>query len=249
MKIRFAAISMLAILITAFILPASATTYAEETLLIDHADLLTEAEEQRLVNDIMGFIEKTDCHLTILTDTVRYDYYNTPAVLDVISAKDLVVLTVSYTGGQYYYYLYTYGKADSRLSNGDVNAILDADAVYDNLKGGNIYDGLVAFIDKTENRVGVFSLKFEYLPTIILVSLVAAAICCGIVAARYKMKLKPTNYPLDRFATLELTERQDIFTGSFVTKRHINTSSGGSGGRAGGGRSGGGRSGGGRGGR
>lgn len=248
MRIRFAAILMLAVLLTAFIVPVGATTYAKETLLIDHADLLTDAEEQRLVNDIMGFIEKTDCHLTILTDTVRYDDYNTPAVLDAIPAQDLVLLTVSYTGGQYYYYLYTYGKAYSRLSNGDVNAILDADAVYDNLKGGNIYDGLVAFIDKTEIRASIFSLKLEYLPTIILVSLTIAAICCGIVAARYKMKLKSTNYPLDRFAKLELTEKQDVFTGSFVTKRHINTSSGGSG-RSGGGRSGGGRSGGGRGGR
>ena len=248
MKTKLAAILTLIVLMTAWILPASAATYARETLLIDNADLLTDDEEQRLLADIVDFIEATDCHLAILTDTVRYDYYTTPAVLDLLSAKDLVLLTVSYTGGQYYYYLYTYGKANSRLSDHDVNVILDADAVYDNLKGGNIYEGLEAFISKTENRTRAFALKFAYLPAILLVSLVAAAICCGIVVARYKMKLKPTNYPLDRFAKLELTERQDIFTGSFVTKHHINTSSGG-GGRSGGGRSGGGRSGGGRGGR
>lgn len=248
MKIRFAAISMLAILITAFILPAGATTYGKETMLIDHADLLTDAEEQLVLKEIVDFIEATDCHLTILTDTVRYDYYNTPAVIDTIQARDLVVLTVSYTGEQYYYYLYTYGDANSRLSNGDVNAILDASAVYDNLKGGNIRDGLLVFIEKTESRMGVFIAKWENLPAILIVSLIVAAICCGIVVARYKMKLKPTNYPLDRFAKLELTEQRDIFTGSFVTKRHINTSSGG-GGHSGGGRSGGGRSGGGRGGR
>lgn len=231
-------------------LPVFADTYAAESLIIDKADLLTEAEEQQLITQMTEFIKKTDCHLTFLTDFNRYDYYTTPRELDSIAAEDLILLTVSYTNGNYYYYLYTYGEAYSRLRDSEVDAILDADTVYSNLKSGNIYNGLSAFIRKAQPRAASFAINTDDIAPMAVVSIIVAAICCGIVVARYKMKLKPTNYPLDKFAKLDLTEKRDIFTGSFVTRRRISSSSGG-GGRSGGGRSGGGggRSGGGRGGR
>lgn len=237
---------VVACLLLVLSLPVFSSVYATESLIIDKADMLTNDEEYRLMGRIVEFIEKTDCHLTVITDTVPYDYYNTPAELDLIPAEDLILLTVFYTNSSYSYYLYTYGEAYSRLSDAEVNAILDAGTVYHNLKGGNIYDGLSAFISETQPRAARFALNADHIVPVLVISLIVAAICCGIVVARYKMKLKPTNYPLDKFAKLDLTEERDIFTGSFVTKRRISSSSGGSG-RSGGG--GGGRSGGGRGGR
>ncbi len=243
---RFAVILLLAVLAVLFVLPASASTYAEETLLLDRADLLSDAEETQLRSRIVDFIQSTDCHLTVLTDTVRYDDDNQPSILPSLSANDLVLLTVSRVGGQYYYYLYTYGRADRNLTDSEVDDILDHSAVYNNLKSGQIYDGISAFAEITEKRINSdFFIEPSDIVIAALVAVAVAGISCGIVAARYKMKLKPTNYPLDRFAKMELTEKSDIFTGSFVTKRRISTSSGGGShsGRSGGGRSGGGRGG------
>ncbi len=235
------------ILITA--LPASASVYAEDSILQDKIDLFSEKQETEIMSRISHFIEKRNCHMLILTDTIVYrNDYVIRDVLDTLRSEDLVILTVSLSDGVYYYDLYTYGTAYQALTDSDVNAILDAKKVYNNIKGGNVYEGVLAFIDMTEARMGVFSFKGELMPGVIILSLIVALICCGVVVARYKLKIKPTNYPLDRFASLKLTEEKDIFTGSFVTKRRVSSSSSGGGGsRSGGG--GGGRSGGHRGGR
>jgi hypothetical protein len=50
------------------------------------------------------------------------------------------------------------------------------------------------------------------------------------VYASYKAKKKSVDYPLDQFAKLELTSQDDVFVGSFVTKRVIQSSGGGGGG-------------------
>ena len=233
----------------AAMLPVSATVYAEDSLLLDKIDLFSETEEAEILRRISHFIEKRNCHMLIFTDTIVYrNDYVIRDVLDTLRSEDLVILTVSLSDGVYYYDLYTYGTADQALTDSDVNAILDAKKVYNNIKGGNVYEGVLAFIDMTEARMGVFSFKGELMPGVIILSLIVALICCGVVVARYKLKIKPTNYPLDRFASLKLTDEKDIFTGSFVTKRRVSSSSSvGSGGRSGGG--GGGRSGGHRGGR
>lgn len=63
------------------------------------------------------------------------------------------------------------------------------------------------------------------LPTVILVAVIVAfivaAIACVVIIMRYKMKIKPTNYPLDKYAKLDLKESNDIFVGSYVVHRHI----------------------------
>lgn len=228
-------------------LPASATVYAEDSILQDKIDLFSEKQEAEIMSSISHFIDERNCHMLILTDTIVYQNdYAIRDVLQSLRSTDLIVLTISLSDGVYYYNLFTYGNAYQKLSDSDVNAILDADGVYDNIKNGNAYEGVLAFIDMTDARMGVFSFKPELVSGILVISLITALICCIIVVARYKMKIKPTNYPLDRFAKLSLTEEKDIFTGSFVTKRRVSSSSS-SGGRSGGG--GGGRSGGHRGGR
>ena len=231
---------MIFVLLSALVIPASASVYAEDTLLMDRLDLFSDAEETALLSRIVSFIEKRDCHMLIVTDTIPYS--NDYAILDVIDelrSTDLIILTISLQNGVYYYDLFTYGNAYEKISYSDVNAILDAGAVYDNIKGGNVYEGVLAFIDMADGRMGTFCLKTEQIPGILLISLIAAMIACAVVVARYKMKIKPTNYPLDRFAKLSLTAEKDIFIGSFVTKHRVSSSSSGGGHSGGGGRSGG----------
>lgn len=234
----------IAILILCATLPAFAEHYAYDAVLMDRANLLTPDEEATVQSSIFRFIEEKNCHLLVITDTIFYDSnYDLSSILNRLQSRDLIVLTVTYTGTAYYYDLFTYEGADRGLSDWEVDAILDAPDVYSNLKGGNICDGLLSFVEETSSyldpivdRPEGFYLTSQKVLVFLGISLAVALICCGIVVARYKMKLKPTNYPLDKFAKLELTEQSDIFTGSFVTKRRVSSSSSGgrSGGRSGG---------------
>ena len=253
MKKRILALALLTVILVSAILPISAQSVSKETHLFDLADLLTEKDEFDVYSNIVNFIDEADIHIVIITDTlIHVKDWTIRGYLSDISSPDIIVLTVSLVEGSYYYNLFTYGRAHTGLSDSDVNAILDHPTVYGNLKGGNISTGIIEFINVTKEYAANIpqeqmpeeaGIDWSFLPVAILISVVSALICCGIVVARYKMKLKPTNYPLERFARLELTDRQDIFVGSFVTKRRINTGS------SGGGHSGGGRSGGHRGGR
>ena len=67
--------------------------------------------------------------------------------------------------------------------------------------------------------------------TAILIGVISGVAFTGIFAGvtvySYKRKLRSEIYPLDRYASLELTGRSDIFMGKIVTSRTINTNSGG----------------------
>ena len=238
-------LSLLAVLLllAALAAPASAATYADDPILMDRADLLSPEEEAAVSESISRFIREKNCHLLVITDTVFYSSNaDLSSVLKRLQSRDLIILTVTDVSGSYFYDLFTYEGADRGLSDWEVDAILDADGVYSNLKSGRIAEGLVAFVSETEKHLdpivdrpeGWYTTPDKVL-TACVIALIGAIVCCVIVVARYKMKIKPTNYPLDRFAKLSLTEEKDIFTGSFVTKHRVSSSSsGGGGGRSGG---------------
>lgn len=56
----------------------------------------------------------------------------------------------------------------------------------------------------------------------IIAGVIAVGITVSVVVYNYKKKLQSEKYPLNKYANLDLTDRQDIFTGSFVTSRRIN---------------------------
>lgn len=237
-------ILMAALLLFACALPVWAAHDDRDPVLMDRADLLTPEEEVTVTNSILHFIEEKNCHMLIITDTIFYDSnYDLFAGLNRLHSRDRIILTVTYAGGAYYYDLFTYGAANSDLTDREVNTILDAKGVYGNLKSGKICDGLLAFVDETSlylspviDRPEGFYQTREKVLISLGIALAIALIACGIVVARYKMKLKPTNYPLEHYTDLRLTECKDHFVGSAVTKRRISSSSssGASGGRSGG---------------
>ena len=125
-----------------------------------------------------------------------------------------------------------------------MDEILDHRTVLPVIKSGQIYHGASAFLtvasEKYANEVTLPSPYLSALPVaLILGAFVALMICLGIKKS-YSTKKRSVDYPLDRFAKLELTEERDEFTGSFVTTRIISSGNGGGRGGSGGG-SGGGR--------
>ena len=235
------------------ILPAAALTGSPSSdvefhsiTLIDNANLLSENEKVLIADAIRQAKahHNDQYYFCILTENYRVESKSAlSSLVDLNVLKDAVILTIAYVNGEYSYYLFTLGETYDLISNAEVDAILDDPDVFFNLKSGNICEGTLAFIDITDDKLSADDMPMAQTTNfalIFIVSAIVALICCGVVVARYKMKLKPTNYPLDRFAKLNLTERQDNFVGSYITKTHVNNNSSG---RSGGGRSGGGRGG------
>lgn len=65
--------------------------------------------------------------------------------------------------------------------------------------------------------------------TVILIAVITALIIggifVGVVFLKYKMKLQPTNYPLDKFTHLDITDSSDVFVTSRTTRVRIKSNS------------------------
>ena len=73
---------------------------------------------------------------------------------------------------------------------------------------------------------GSFAESFvSYLGIGIFAGVLVAGIVAGCIIYTYKKKTKSAIYPLGRYANLDLKMRDDVFMGSFVTKRRIQSSS------------------------
>ncbi len=228
------------ILVLIFLLALSASA-AEVPTVYDTGSFFSEDEIEAIDNACNQAKQETNVHFMVVTTA---DSLWGVEVLDIFGLSDnddLVLLVITKDAGVYYD-LYTYGKAVWEISSYEVGLILDDPAVYDNLKGGNLKEGSLAFLKICADTILTANEPDVFTPNMILpmigLGMLASFIVCLIVFFSYKRKKRSESYPLNAYTNLELTERQDIFTGSFVTKRRIDTSSGSS--RSGGGSRGGG---------
>ncbi len=220
----------------------------------DRAGLFTDSEIAQLeakANELFGDI---DCDIYIVTDNSQnYIYYNGYEKVPYwgehfieeygITGNSIVLIITANRNNNYN--LYTYGEAYSKLSDSDVDTILDYDDVYYNIKSGDYFEGAMAFIEVAFDE---YTLSFGELMTVALVIASIVTIILFIcVYISYNKKMRSEKYPLNRYAKLDLKEQTDSFAGRFVTHRRIPRSTGSS--SRGGGRSGGGGGGGHRGGR
>ena len=230
------------------ILPCAATpARAPETVVYDRADLLTEGHDHALSNAVRdGWESMDECGFFVATHKMErsYDpYYTGEDFLDDRGwsyRQNLVILIITLDDGVYYYDMYYYGKASRVIHDEEVDYILDHEDVYGNIKSGKLVEGASAFMSLAaqayEGRIAGAS--YAVIITVsLIIALISGVIACAGVKASYSTKKKSVDYPLDRFAKLQLTSQNDVFVGSFVTKRIIETNSGG--GHGGGGRGGG----------
>ena len=240
-RIFLTAILVLCLLLGAM-LPAGAETYPAETV-FDRASLLDAAAEQSITSAAQAARERTGCAFLVATHRRSYhsDEYWGEDFLEHYTQytedTDLVLLIITLEGRTYYYDLYTYGDAYSKIRGTEVDYILDDDAVYDNIKSGNLEAGVLAFLSLSEQAYGGrLGASYLVIGTVCaIISCVIALIACICVVNAYRMKNRSVDYPLDQFAKLELTDKEDHFAGVFITKRRIASSSGGRGGMSRGG--------------
>ena len=159
-----------------------------------------------------------------------------------------VVLLVRQVGTTYYYDMYTYGVANNIFSDDAVNAILDNTDVYGKLKSGDISGGSLDFFNLCTEQILHTAEKeaareaarpFRILLLSLSVGILTGGFTALGIALHYRRKKRGTAYPLDRYAKLNLTLREDRFVGSFVTRTRIQSNNGSSGSRGGGGHRGG----------
>lgn len=146
---------------------------------------------------------------------------------------DVVLLMVKCDDFENYYEMFTYGEAYRLISDRAVNRILDSSDVYDNIKGGNLSEGIVAFVNNTAAEIerelsGEIYFDSDQVLVMLGISLAAGIIAVVAVIIVYKTKLKSPIYPLSQFTSLNLTEKYDQFIGKTVTRTKISSSSSGS---------------------
>ena len=231
---------LLSILLMASVLslPSAATAAPyPEKVIYDRANMLSEEEETEIAAYIQDAWTQADCAFYLATHRTFHGdsmYTGEEFLQDVNLSqnKNLILLVITLEDGTYYYDLYCFGKAWNKIPQKEADRILDHEDVYHNLKTGRVTEGCEAFfrlsVQAYNGRLGV---SYGVIALISLViALVIGLISCAGVKAAYAMKHRSVDYPLDRFAKLKLTEHSDVFTGSFVTKRVIQSSSSGGGG-------------------
>ncbi len=151
-----------------------------------------------------------------------------------LKGSDAVLLVVTYEkfNREHYYDMYTYGEANYAISQKEVNYILDDHDVYGNLKYGRIHEGCEAFFTLSAQaytgRVGMAWGVIILLSAGISVGIAFAV--RGAVIAVYRKKKATVDYPLDRYAELELTRESDSFVREYTTRSYSPRSSGSGGG-------------------
>lgn len=220
---------------------------AERERVYDPSEMLTAAESAQMAAllDRLSVEHGVEMYLaTYLADGPYDDFYGDDYCHRVkdIEGTDAILLVVTYErlNDTYYYDMYTYGEANYAISQKEVNYILDDYDVYNNLKGGNVYDGCEAFFTLSAQaytgRVGMAWGVIIFLAAAISIGIAFAV--RGAVIAVYRKKHASVDYPLDRFAKLELTHESDSFVREYTNRTYSprsSSSSGGGGSRHGGG--------------
>ena len=149
----------------AFSMPKVAFAANYKIRIHDSYDRLTESDEVR-INEV---IKKAENKVNALFLVEIYDYYKVHMPKtgeDIVESFGLktehnVVLleiyymhdsTAEFFGREpytHFYKMYTYGHPHKKITDEEVNAILDNENVYNNIKSGNYADGIVAFIEET----------------------------------------------------------------------------------------------------
>ena len=244
--LKKAAALLLAVLCLSLCLALTASAEAEAGRVYDPAHLLSDTEASQLAAllDELSAESGVELYLATYRSKGSYDdFYGNDYCTRVQNIRGtdavLLVVTYEYPIDTYFYNMYTYGDANYDISQKEVNYILDTYDVYDNLKGGHVYEGAVAFFEMSAQaftgRVGA-PMAVIVVISAVIAFIIAFAVRAGIVAS-YKKKKASVDYPLDRFAKLELTHESDRFVREYTTRTYSPRSSSGSsgGGRHGGG--------------
>lgn len=228
-------------LFTVFFLVGAIPSYAKKSdfssAVVNGDGILAEDEADKIYTALCDAESKTDVTFLIAVYSSEKDI---PSGMETVEGcgldpySDDVVLLIVEVGQVNYYELFTYGVADTVITQSAAEKILDDDDIFTSIKSGDLYGGITAFIGSATSAIRAYRRNLVLI--ILAVALAAAGASVGAVVISYKKKLKSPIYPLTDYADLTLTERSDVFLGKTVTKVRISSpSDGGHSGKSGGG--------------
>ena len=176
---------IISILMLTLLLSSLSVSADSADRVFDPAGLLSGSEEASLTEHIKALEEKSGIKFYFVSykTTSSYDSYSPEQFVSDygITESNFVLLTVVKRSYEINYYIDTWGVTESRISDKEVNYILDDTDVYDNIKYGNIYDGSVAFFTLSQKaysgRLGASYLVIAVISLII--SMIIAGAVCG----------------------------------------------------------------------
>lgn len=248
MKIKTIALFLITIvcITMAFAITSSAYTVGTNACITDKDGYVNDADEVSLDRKLREAEERTGVAFRVYV----YEYSSYTGYVDMYdyeremgeSFDDLILLVISYEYGTYYYELFTKGAPHTDITDKEANRILDNKGVYDNIKSGKLYEGIDEFITLAEKAASGKlrnSFKKVFVPSLII-SLAVSVGASVFVFFKYRKKLHSASYPLEKYASLNLSVSDDKFITKTVTRVRVNSSSS-SGGRSSGGGGGGSR--------
>jgi hypothetical protein len=190
-----------------------------ENAVSDRADALSAADEAKIMSAVRG--AGSSRFFVVIYDSRADGFFDGRAFLRTYGLDredNAVIFVADVKGDAPVYSAHIYGRAADRMPYGGLDLALSEIA-----REKNIAVAAEKFIVNVNSEV---ALPWLSIIVIALVSgVVIGGIVCGIAVARYKMKIRPTNYPLEHYTRLNLTEREDRFLNRHVTKVRVQSSS------------------------
>lgn len=249
MKKRLLSLVIILIMLLAFASSSYAVSIAN---VVDSADLLSDEEEIKLSEMLLGLSEDIGCDIAVLTEESIGgmdvgEYAERFYVLNECGYGDedtgiLLLLSMEERD----WYVCTHGDATRAISDRDIDDMADKFVSY--LSDGEYYDGFIVFAEESYELMGdYYSGERSGIrpPSVIAVavSLGIAALVGLIIVSVMKSKMKtvrPQNTASDytRKGSMVLTRKSDLFLYFHVTKTprpksNSSSSSGGFGGKGG----------------
>ncbi len=231
--LKFIALPLL-LLVLCLPLFSCAGQVENDRMVYDVANIISEADEARINEEAK---KATNARFLVFTHNADngsklYGEDILPT-LGLDDNDDVVIFVITLANSKYYCDLYTYGVADRRIDDGEVKKISE-------ISPQTIPQNKLGDVMSRRVEMANSAMELPYLTIVIvaiILGIVAGGIAVGVVIGKYKMRLQPTNYPLDRYAQMELTHKNDVFLRSRVAVTRVQSSSSSRGGRSGGGSS------------
>ncbi len=224
----------------------SVESFAQETYIYDHADLLTVEEEARLQEIAESFHEKWDMNVLVVTiddaegkSSMEYadDYYDLQ--FPEAEEEDGVLYLIDMDNREIY--LSTCGEAIRYLTDDRIDDILYL--AYDDVSVELYYETFLTFFEETEFYFGLgipddqyhYDTEtgeidryqepmritwMEFLVALIAAAVAAGAVIAGIIA-KYQLKFEDFHYDAYTDSDVTLSIKQDRLVNKFVTHRRI----------------------------
>lgn len=221
-----------------FLFSFGASALSNSPRLCDHADLLTDSEEQSIVNKLDSLSAKYKVDFVIATfdsingaDPKEYvgEYYDMNSY-GYNASRDGVIFLITMQEREYC--ILSNGIAQDAISDDDIEYICDF--VFNDVSRGNYKHAFYTFIEECESRINgeINGYPFDYGKSILIalaVGFVIAFIATSVMKAQLK-SVKAKNFASDyvRSGSFKVTTSRDLFLYRNVDRRVKESSSSGS---------------------